>query len=350
MFKAKINLAILSATVVLAVSISSCKKDKDSNPTAVDPVVVTPGAYDKGVFVTNEGNFGVSSGTLSFANTATNAVSNDVFAVVNSRPLGNVVQSMEIVNGRGYIVVNNSNKIEVVNAADMVSTATITGLSSPRYCIGIDNSKAYVSQWGSGGVEEGVKIINLTTNAVSGFIATGSGAEKMLKLGNFVYVTNSGAFGSDSTVTVINTTTDAVSQTIKVGLNPNSIQLDKNGKIWVMCGGLANFINPASSIPAQLVRINPATNTIEASIIFTDNSKRTQGLTMNKAKDKLFYLDNFYGGSLYSFDITASSVSGSALINRSFLGLGIDPSDDKIYASVGITPTLKLSSKAALAL
>ena len=115
---------------------------------------------------------------------------------------------------------------------------------------------------------------------------------------------------------------------------------------------VADFINPASSIPASLVRINPATNTIEASITFSDNSKRAQGLTMNKAKDKLFYLDNFYGGSLYSFDITASSVSGSALINRSFLGLGIDPSDDKIYASVGSFTAdgwvLRYSASAAL--
>jgi len=42
---------------------------------------------------------------------------------------------MNIINGKAYLVVNNSSKIEIINPKTFKSIGTITGLRSPRYII-----------------------------------------------------------------------------------------------------------------------------------------------------------------------------------------------------------------------
>ncbi len=329
MKKTSFQFLTLAAILVLSTSISSCKKDsiEDPNPTPVDEP--TPAAtYDNGVFITCEGAFVGGTGTLSFYNRGTGATSNDIFKTVNGVVLGNLVQSMEIYNGKGYIVVNNADKIEVVNSSTIASDGKISGLSSPRYFIGIDANKGYVSQWGASGANKGVRVINLATKSLGALIPTTASPEKMAKAGNFVYVASSG-FENDSVITIINSSTDAVVKTLTVGINPNSVTLDKNGKIWVLCGGKSDSLGV---VAAKLVRINTSTNTVEASFTFPNTSDRPQNLTCNKAKDYLYYLGT-YSGEINSFSITASSVISSSIINRGFYSFAIDPTDDIIYAS-----------------
>ena len=322
--KTKRNL-LLIAIVVLPFS---CKKDP--NPVASN--ASDGGVYSNGVFITCEGAFGGSSGTVSFYNRGAKTVSQDINSV-NGFPLGNIVQSMEIFNKKGYVVVNNANKIEVVNPGDFLNTGRISGLVSPRYFLGISSSKAYVSQWGSAGSNEGVRVIDLTNNTAGALLPAGAGPEKMLKFANYVFVVNCGGFGNDSTITVINTTNDAVAATIQVGHNPCSLVLDKNNKMWVLCSGINDFTIPANSSPGKLLRIDPLTFDIEAEFTFASAMEHPLNLTINKAKNKLFYLGNMYGGKLYSFDITASNLSSTAILNKGFYGLSVDPLTDQIYAS-----------------
>ncbi len=331
MYKVKLTSFCLTTLLLAAVTLESCKKE-EPNPTSTSGPA---GAYSNGVFISCEGAFGSGTGTVSFFSRSTQTVSNDLNQAVNSLPLGNIVQSMQLHNGKGYVVVNNSGKVEVVNASSFESAGKITGLTSPRYFAGINANKAYVSQWGSAGTNVGVRVIDLSSNTAGALIPCGAGPEKMLKSGNFVYVVNSGGFGNDSTVTVINTTTDVVSATIQVGHNPNSIVQDKNGKIWVLCGGIVDFSVPANGTPGKLIRINPTTNLIEATFTFSSGSEHPLHLSLNKAKDKLLFLGNLYSlGSLYSFDITGSSLPSTPSIARNFYGLGVDPVSDQIFTSV----------------
>ena len=77
--------------IALAViSISSCQKESFT-PT------VSEGNYENGYFVTNEGNFGTGNGSISFISNEGD-VENDVFSQINSFQLGDVVQSMSIIN------------------------------------------------------------------------------------------------------------------------------------------------------------------------------------------------------------------------------------------------------------
>ena len=122
--------------------------------------------FTGGVFIVNEGNFRGGNGSLSFYSYDSSKIFNDLFYSINGRPLGDVPNSMAIKGNNAYIVVNNSGKIEVINSGTLVSVATITGLISPRYISFINDYKAYVSSLYS----DSVAIINLTDNAISGYI------------------------------------------------------------------------------------------------------------------------------------------------------------------------------------
>lgn len=104
----KIGMFALAITVL-----ASCKKDN------IDDIYVA-GNYEDGYFVTNEGNFGTGNGSISFVDEY-GAVENDVFASINSFALGDVVQSMNIINDNAYILVNGSSKIEVASVSSKYS-------------------------------------------------------------------------------------------------------------------------------------------------------------------------------------------------------------------------------------
>ena len=191
----KINFLII---ILSAGLLMSCQND------SINPNIPI-GLYDNGYFVTNEGNFGTGNGSVSFIDES-GLVSNNVFEQTNSFSLGDVVQSMQIINDNAYIVVNNSSKIEVANIDSMTYIATINGLTSPRYILQVSQEKAYVSDWGIGGLH----VIDLNTNSTISTINTGQGPEKMLLKGNKAYVCNVGGFGLDNTVSVIDIDNDCL--------------------------------------------------------------------------------------------------------------------------------------------
>lgn len=312
--------------------ITSCKKAEDPQQDTTTPTT-TANPFAAGVFITNEGPFSSGTGTVSFFNRSGNVVQNDIFASVNSRPLGNIVQSMAINNGKGYLVVNNAGKVEVVTADDFKSVGSITGLTHPRYFLGIDNAKGYVSQWGS--VSSSIAVVDLSNNTITKTIPTGSGPERMIKAGTKVFVINSGGYGSHNSITVIDAQTDNVLTTVTVGDSPNSIQLDANNKLWVLCGGKKVYdvnyaIDTAQSTAGKLLRIDPATNAIELSVSFKSKSLSPSHLVVNTSKNKLYYT---YSYTTYEMDITSTTLNTTAFINKDFYGMDVDPVSGYLYGS-----------------
>ena len=122
---------------------TGCSKE-DDKPAA-------PRTYENGVFVTNEGQFLKGNGAVSFLDEQNNEVERDLFMKVNNRPLGDVVQSMTVHNGKAYVVVNNSEKIEIADANSFKEAGVINGLKLPRYAVGLNN-KLYVTEWVDYGV------------------------------------------------------------------------------------------------------------------------------------------------------------------------------------------------------
>ncbi|MFD2512892.1 YncE family protein [Pontibacter locisalis] len=314
--------SFLTAAFIFAGSFAftSCE-DKNEGPS---------GAYaEDGVFIVNEGNFGTPNGSISYYNTSTKEVQNGIFSKENEeRPLGDVVQNMAIHSDKAYIVANNSNKIEVVNAYTFKSEGVIEGLQLPRYFTAFNNSKGYVTEWVNFG-EGRVSVIDLATNTVTKTIAVGIMPEQLLLVNGKLYVANSG--GND--VSVINTSTDTVEKTITVPDAPGALVLDKNNSIWVLSSGKLAYnsdwtIDYTNTTAGALSVINPGTQALQSSYTFPGNQSQPSNLAISAGKDKIYFN---YAGKTFVQNTTATSLSNTVLINRSFYGLDVDPETGLIY-------------------
>ena len=284
--------------------------------------------YERGYFVTNEGNFGTGNGSISFIS-ENGAVSNNIFEQNNSFSLGDVVQSMKIINNKAYIVVNNSSKIEVANIDSMTHVATINGLISPRYILQVSNERAYISDWGIGGIH----ILDLNTNSIISTISTGQGPEKMLIKENKAYICNVGGFGLDNTVSVIDTENDVLITNINVGDKPNSIVEDANGNIWVLAGGNTEYDanwNVVAETPGELTTINSETYNVDGSIVF-EVGDHPKDLIIDDNGTTLYFSNGSWSKSVFSFNIYNNMLSTNPIIAKNFYSLGFN--DNYIYGT-----------------
>lgn len=313
MKKVNFNLwTVLAASVVI--SFSSCKKDKDEDSTPTPTV-------NKKIFIACEGQFGTGTGTVSSFVRETKAVANDLYGSVNGgAALGNIVQSMAIDNDKVYVVVNNANKIIVVNKNTFVYEDTIGDVEAPRFMI-IKNNKAYVTEWTSAGVNGNVKVFELAHNTLQTTIPVGNGPDNLLELNGKIFVCNSGGFSSDSTISVIDVASNSVVQTINVGINPTGIAEDMNGKLWVVCNGNFGGNNGA------LVRFNPVTYAVEQTLPLGVDGYQIR-LTTNRTKSNLFF--NQYG-TLKQVDVATATIS--TYVNRDFYSVACDPVEDKLLVT-----------------
>lgn len=313
--KAFFTPAIIIVACILLFT-TSCKKDSN------DKIAVK---YANGVLISNEGPFMDGTGTVSFYDPVNKIIENNIFQTVNSRPLGNIVQSVAVFNGKAFIIVNNAGKVEVVDAGTFESEAVIEGLTSPRYFLGINSSKAYISDWIGG-----IAIIDLNTYTKTGTITAGASPDQMLADENRVWVINSAGWASDSTVTIIDSQTDNPLQTIVVGDNPAGIVKGADGNIWLLCGGISDWANPANNTNGSLVKIDPLDFSIQTIIEF-QGSDFGPRLAVNGAGNMIYYS---FLGSVYAYEINSGSVLKSGpIITKPCYALGIDPAKGDIYFS-----------------
>ncbi|MDX5422296.1 MAG: hypothetical protein LPK07_01940 [Hymenobacteraceae bacterium] len=324
------SLFVAASLAISAFTFTGCSND-DNGPS---------GAYaEDGVFVVVEGNFGTPNGSISYYNKNTQEAQHNIFGKENEdRPLGDVIQNMVLQNDHAYIVANNSNKIEIVNAYTFKSEGVVEGLSSPRYFAALNSDKGYVTEWLPYNADYSynngrVSVLDLKTRTVIKTIEVGVQPEQLLVAGGKVYVINQGS----SSVSVINSATDAVERTIPVTAGPNSIALDKNNMIWVLSAGNKSWRLPASEHTAgALTKINPSSDAIVSTFPFPKATASASKLVLNGAKDKLYYQ---YDGKVYQQSATSASLAHTLLIERSFYGLGVDPSTGNIYGGeqIGFT-------------
>ena len=159
---------------------------------------------------------------------------------------------------------------------------------------------------------------------------------------NMAFIANGGDGNPDTNLTVINTDVDTILAQIKVGYNPNSVQIDKNNKLWVLCSGIRDQ-NPFNSISGNLVSFDLDMDSlvykmdsllIVDSLVISDNQMRPVKLQKSKEGDMLYWLDNKTEANLMSFNVfSTASPTTSPFIPGSFYGVGVDPVEGDIYLS-----------------
>ena len=318
---------ILFSSLVIAALTSSCSKSPIREQT-VDPVDTTHAVtYENGIFVVNEGNYNWSNASVTYIDNKSNTLIQDIFRKSNGRSLGDVAESMKIARNLGYLVINNSNRIEVVSLKDFKSVATISGLNSPRFLEIVDSTKAYVTN-----LQKSVSVIDLQTNTLSGTIQTNGWTENLIRYDKYMLVTSIGTFADPSSkrraqILVIDTRTDAIVDSIQTGKEPIGIVIDKKQKVWVLCsGGYDNFEAPS------LIRINPELRLVEKTFTFSDPKEVPSRLCINPSGDTIYFLKH----GVWQMPVSSASLPAQPLISsagRLLYGLAIQPSTGHIYVS-----------------
>ncbi len=309
---------ILAANSSDPLGLEDCDGDGFNNLTecenGTDPTDSFLGAFQNGFFVTNEGPFGTGTGTVSFISEDFSNINHTIFNDVNSSDLGNIVQSMGFADGKAYIVVNNSHKIEIVNRFTFESIATITdGLDNPRHFVA-EGDTGYVSNWGDpfNNNDDFIAIIDLITNEVTSTIPVAFGPEKLMMVRGNLYVAHQGGYGQNSILSVINTAVNSFVTTIEVGDVPNSMVLS-DGDLWVLCGGNPDYTGNETN--GRLVRIDTDTNEISQAFDFGATEHPNQ-LTI----DGSFLIYGLNGG-VYSKEVSSTELPTISILSGFFYSM-----------------------------
>ena len=322
MKKKKLFFIVLS---LVFVSLLSCKKEKKCEPSSFF-------SKGNGVFFINEGGFGHGNGSLSFYSYVSVKIYDDLFEDANCRPLGDTPNSMLIAGENIYIVVNNSNKIEVVKRESLKSEVdeseylksikTIEGLNAPSDIAAVSDKKAYITSMYS----DSIAILDIENNIISGYINIRRSSQSIVVHNKKAYIANefSADWSSGKEIMVVNTETNRVIDSIVVAFEPESMVIDRNNTLWVLCnGGWMREHN------AELIAINTTTNEITRRTVFPSKEASPTRLKIDGAGSTLYYLES----GVRKMSITDTEIPSATLIDGYFYNLGINPVNGDIFVT-----------------
>lgn len=267
------------------------------------------GAYDNGVFVLNEGNFGSTNSTISFFNRDFSVSQVSSFSAVNpSINLGGVGNDMAFDLNNAYIVMNGSNTVQVVNRYTLQSLGNFTnGLSNPRNIV-INGQIAYISNWGNPNdiTDDFIAVYNLQNRTLVTTIPVIEGPENMVFYNNKLYVAQKGGFGFGNAIVIINATNNQVLTTITVADVPESMKI-LNNTLYVLSSGKPAYSGAETA--GRLSKINLGNNLVESSVNFATTFHPGNLCLFNNE----FYFTE--GNNVYTISPSATTPPSTILIN-----------------------------------
>ncbi|MDE7345487.1 MAG: glutaminyl-peptide cyclotransferase [Muribaculaceae bacterium] len=331
MKKHTLTCAILFLTACVIPAVTGCSRNDDPEVLPGE-ILPAPDGDDGTLFILNEGNFQYSNATLSIYNPEKREVTDEAFIKANGMKLGDVAQSMTIYGDRGWIVVNNSNVIFAIDPTTLKEKGRIENLTFPRYIHFVSDTKAYVTQlW-----DNRIAIINPQTYQITGHIDVpdmkpGSGStEQMVSYGDFVYCN---CWSYQKRIIKIDTRSDEVVASLEVGIQPNSLALDCNGKLWTVTDGGFEGSPFGYEAPA-LVKIDAETFKIENKFSFSLGDSCSE-ICLNGEKDRLYWIND----DIWEMDVTASAPPSAPLLKAGdtlYYGLTVAPVSGDIYVADAI--------------
>ena len=245
--------------------LSSCREDEHIVVSDVQIIrdKIDPNSKIAGMYLVNEGNMGSNKCTLDFLDYTEGIYMRNIYPERNPtvvKELGDVGNDVQIYGNKLYIIVNCSNKVEVLDARTGVRIKQIE-IPNCRY-ICFRREHAYVSSYVAGVLIDpnaplgAVFKIDTASLQVVDKVTVGYQPEEMVVLGDYLCVANSGGYRVpyyDNTVSVVEFEGFHQEQQIVVGLNLHRIKADKYGKLWVSSRGNYNDIySPYGSVPSNL--------------------------------------------------------------------------------------------------
>lgn len=236
------------------------EEDDTQNPGGQSPSSV------KGFFLLNEGNMSMNKASLDYMDYETGNYKRNVFSQANPEfvgGLGDVGNALGIYGSKLYVVVNASNKVEVLDAKTGVRLKKI-GIDNGRY-ITFYQGKAYLSSYlgsiGDPNAPNGIIAeIDTTSLKITRRVEVGRQPEELVAYNDKIYVANSGGYSPpdyESTISVIDVNTFTETNRIEVAINLHRLKIDGEGDLYVTSRG------DYYEVPSKLFVIDTKTEAVK---------------------------------------------------------------------------------------
>ncbi len=250
----------------LALGLLSCRKDPRPLPAEVSLVEPDPTSVLTGMYLVNEGNMNMNKASLDYLDLINGVYTRNFYNQVNpgiTKGLGDVGNDIGIYGGKLYVVVNISNKVEVLDVKTGKRINQIN-LTNCRY-ISFANGKAYVSAYlgrvgdptAANGIVAEIDTAKLSINRT---VEVGRQPEEMAVVNNKLYVANSGGYSPpnyESTISVIDLNSFKEVKRIEVAINLHRLKADRYGDLYVTSRG------DYYTIPSKLFVIDTQTEQVK---------------------------------------------------------------------------------------
>ncbi len=336
----KLNFYLL---ICVFFSLISCRTDEYiPREEVVEGLAPPENTAIKGFYVLNEGNMGSNKCTLDFFDYTTGTYRRNIYAEINPtvvKELGDVGNDIQIYGSKLYVVVNVSNKIEVMDAKTTKRIKTIP-LQNCRYMV-FKNGKAYASSY-AGPVDINPnapkgKVVEIDTVSLSiqREVTVGYQPEEMDIVGNQLFVANSGGYivpNYDKTVSVIDLTSFTETKKIDVAINLHRLKKDNYDDLYVSSRG--DYYN----VPSSLYLVDAATGAIKKDFHVSVSE-------MTIVNDKLYYYGNEFNYNTHAYtktfgiiDVKTEEIISNKIIDQEYVdaikspyGIAVNPITEDIY-------------------
>lgn len=336
----KLNLCFLFFVFIF---FTSCRTDDTVTPIEVveglNPVEKTA---IKGFYILNEGNMGSNKCTLDYFDYAKGNYYRNIYAEINPdvlKELGDVGNDIKIYGSKMYIVVNVSNKIEVLDAKTAKRIKSIP-LQNCRY-LAFNGGKVYASSYvGPVDINPNApkgKVVEIDTAslAIQREATVGYQPEEIEVVGNQLFVANSGGYmvpNYDKTVSVIDLNTFTEKKKYDVAINLHRLKKDNYGDLYITSRG--DYYN----VPSSLYLVDAATGTIKKDFHIAVSD-------MTIVNDKLYYFGNEFNYNTHGYvktfgiiDVKTEQVISNKIIDKEYediiktpYGIAVNPITEDIY-------------------
>ncbi len=304
---------------LLALLISSCHKESAST------------LGNGSVIIIDQGNFQHGNADLSVYNPTTKTVSNRVFSTENGFAMGDVAQSLFLLNDTAYIVMNNSQNIVIADAKNnfkYIDTILLPG-SSPRYFLPVGGSKAYITEL----YANKIWVVDFRKRTLLKTISVNGWTEQLISWGGNVYVQEATTpyLGTGTqwppvhAILMINPSTDQIVNSVALQSDPGGMALTAQNKLFV----LSPQDTPTNN--AGLYEIDIASFSIQRQMNFSP-SRTPNYLTYSPVSNQIMFND---AGGIFAMLPTDTTIPTSPYITSPgwavVYGLNVNPSNGDIY-------------------
>lgn len=259
--------------------------------------------YSYEALILNEGGYTYGNASLISWN-SNGSHSQNVFKELNNYNLGDVIQSAYKTANEIYLVVNNSQKIEVIDRENLMRKRTITGFTSPRYMNTISSFALVTDLYANK-----INVFNTETLCEHNSIEMLGWTEQIFNINNKIYVIERSEVGAATLFANIveleytlneEVPSFSILKRTSIPIEPNFVVEDGNNNIWILSAG-----NESNNIFPSLSKFSTISSSIEKTKEFDSFNNSPKIIYSNsELTDINLYFNQ--GQKIYSLQETSS--------------------------------------------